>query len=112
MSVNYYVRQVGETGEGLHIGKHVGGREFLFRAHPTIRCCADWYEYLSQPAMEIVAESGYTVPLEEFWSKATTRPADVGGPHAMRSALPPWPRHDQFRDREHRGVPFADYEFC
>lgn len=113
MSVNYFALRPGEQGEGLHIGKHVGGREFLFRGHPDLGLVsADaWGEYLADPGVTILAESGYEVPVDEFMADATRRPAHVGGLHVMRLV---WNGYDEKRDdrwRDKRGCPFAGYEF-
>lgn len=113
MSVNYYAvtPETPEGDEGLHIGKHVGGLEFLFRAHRDLALVSvvAWREYLSQPGVRIVAEHGREESLEEFLADALKRPADVaGGERALGSRG----KAVSFRDHEARGVPFADYEFC
>lgn len=110
MSTNFYAvtPDTPEGNEGLHVGKSVGGKEFLFRAHRDLGLVtvAAWTEYLSRPNVKIMAESGYEVPAEEFMADATKRPAD----------LKPGEGHMWLRQavsfRAERGVPFADYEFC
>lgn len=110
MSVNYYARtpETPEAEEGLHIGKHVGGKEFLFRAHPDLGLVTveAWRTFLSRPGVTIVAEHGLIEPLEEFMAEATLRPAD-----AQSRGERLWPRQAA-SFRAERGVPFADYEFC
>lgn len=119
MGTNYYARttdDVAEGHEGLHIGKYSGGWDFLFQAHPDLGLndCESWFKHLSQPGVEIYAESGYTIPLDEFWTKATARPADVGGRHHMRSHADAWGwRRDPSNQwTDSHGHPFAAYEFC
>ncbi|MBB2749216.1 UNVERIFIED_ORG: hypothetical protein FHR35_009129 [Microbispora rosea subsp. rosea] len=110
MSINYYAvtPDTPQDEEGLHIGKHVGGKEFLFRAHPDLGLVtvAAWTEYLSRPDVKIMAESGYEEPVETFLADATQRPADLGPGQGHL-----WPRQG-VSFRAERGVPFADYEFC
>lgn len=122
MSVNYYARtaKTPEDEEGLHIGKHSGGWDFLFRAHRDLGLtdCESWKQYLTATGVEIVAESGYTVDFAEFWADALKRPADVGGLHVMRTHDSAWRDHpssfirpgDEWTD-EH-GHPFSAAEFC
>lgn len=112
MSTNYYAKTTADDGDGLHIGQHVGGAEFLFRAHPDLGLsdCEAWRRFLEKPGVHIVAEHGLVEPLEEFWPAVTARPADVGGLHWMRAR---WQGHregDQWRDIH--GHPFDAREFC
>lgn len=115
MSTNFYAvtPDTAPGDEGLHIGQHAAGNEFLFRAHPELGLtnCDAWYRYLSQGQIRIIAEYGVEESLTEFWRDATLRPADVGGPNVMRSR---WRgsahRKDEWTD-DH-GHPFANYEFC
>lgn len=113
MSTNYYAvtPETPEGDEGLHIGKHVGGREFLFQAHRDLGLVtvAAWREYLSRPGVKVMAESGYEEPLEEFMADATKRPADTQQAGERRI----YSRGEgvSFRDYDARGVAFADYDF-
>jgi len=114
MSTNYYVRDDEHATEpdGLHIGQHAKGNEFLFRAHPDLELtdCDAWRAYLDRPDVVIVAEYGVEVPLDQFWPHATARPAHVGGPNVMRSRQESAPRPNYSRDRH--GHPFHDGFFC
>ena len=115
MSVNYYAitPETPEGDEGLHIGKHVGGKEFLFRAHRNLGLVsvAAWREFLSRPGVRIVAEHGLEEPLDEFMADATKRPADAI--RAGERRMWDWERKAvTFRDDDARGVPFYDGEFC
>ena len=115
MSVNYYaITAEGEPdAEGLHIGQHAGGWEFLFRAHPKLglTTTAAWHAFLARPGVRIVAEHGGELALAEFWPDAIRRPAEAGGPNAMRSRFG-YGRHRSGESRDERGCPFAVYEFC
>lgn len=116
MSVNYYARTpTTPTGdEGLHIGQHAGRIEFLFRAHRDrgLTTVAEWSAYLQREEVTIVAESGYEVAFDEFWPKATARPADVGYPMSSRWE-PTWATPtDERQWRDEGGHPFVNYEFC
>ncbi|GGK61688.1 hypothetical protein Sme01_03520 [Sphaerisporangium melleum] len=110
MSVNYYAftSETPEDEEGLHIGKHVAGKEFLFRAHRDLGLVRveAWHEFLSKPGVVIRAEHGLEKAVEELMSDATKRPADAAA--AGEGHL--WPRR-AVSFRAERGVPFADYEF-
>ena len=92
--------------EGLHIGKHSGGWEFLWRAHPDLELTSAeaWYQFLAHPWVTIVAEYGVELTLSEFWEFAGKRPAQAGGLSKMSSG------HHQFRDK--LGFPFEVKEFC
>ena len=114
MSTNYYAitPETPEDDEGLHIGKHSGGREFLFRAHRDLGLVtvAAWTEFLSRPDVKVMAESGYEEPWEEFMADATRRPADAiaAGERRMWG----WERTAvSYRDDDARGVPFCEHEF-
>lgn len=125
MSTNYYARTANTPAddEGLHIGKHSGGWDFLFRAHRDLDLtdCESWKQYLTQPGVEIWTESGYTVDFDQFWASAVKRPADVGGLTVMRCHDDEWARNrrdgtsvsstDQQWTDTH-GHPFSAYEFC
>ncbi|WP_101790997.1 hypothetical protein [Nonomuraea indica] len=110
MSVNYYAvtPDTPEGDEGLHIGQHAGGWEFLFRAHPDLGLVSSeaWREYLSRPDVKILAESGYEVPVEEFMADATLRPAEARA-KGQRMRVRPRPSW-----ADDKGCPFADNEFC
>ncbi|MGW0200652.1 hypothetical protein [Nonomuraea sp. NPDC003201] len=92
MRTNYYAitPQTPEGDEGLHIGKHVGGREFLFRAHRDLGLVTveTWTAFLSRPGVRIVAEHGRDETIEEFMPEATKRPADATAAGERRL----WPR--------------------
>ncbi len=110
MSCNYYAftPETPKYGEGLHIGKHVAGKEFLFRAHRDLGLVTveAWREFLSRPGVVIRAEHGLEETVEEFMAEATKRPADAMA--AGEGHL--WPRQAA-SFRAERGVPFADFEF-
>lgn len=113
MSTNYYAvtPETPDGDEGLHIGKHVGGKEFLFRAHRDLGLVsvAAWRKFLSREDVKIMAEAGYEETLDEFMADATKRPADAMAAGEGRL----WPRTAvSFRDDDARGVPFYDGEFC
>jgi hypothetical protein len=111
MSTNYYAitPETSEGDEGLHVGKHVGGKEFLFRAHRDLGLVTveAWREFLSRPGVKIMAEAGYEEPLDEFMADATKRPADAIAAGERRM----WERK-AVSFRAERGVPFYDGEFC
>ena len=113
MSTNYYAvtPETPEGDEGLHIGKHAGGREFLFRAHRDLGLVtvAAWTEFLSHPDVKVMAESGYEVPVDEFMADATKRPADAIAAGERR--MWDWER-SAVSFRAECGVPFYDGEFC
>lgn len=86
MGTNYYAKRDDGSSdvEGLHIGKSSGGWEFLFRRHAGIAgSTVDWHNFLSQPDVHIHTDTGYIVPLADFWARATQRPQDVGGLHNL-----------------------------
>ncbi|MBG0818335.1 hypothetical protein [Planomonospora sp. ID82291] len=109
MSVNYYAITLGTdpAAEGLHIGKHTGGWEFLFRAHPDLglTTVAAWTAFLTAPGVVIRAEHGCTMSAEEFLAWATRRPAT--SPEPVRAHA----RH-HISFRAEGGVPFLDHAFC
>jgi hypothetical protein len=111
VSTNYYVitPETPSGDEGLHIGKHVNGREFLFRAHRDLGLVtvAAWDAFLSRPGVRIVAESGREETREEFLVDATKRPADATA--AGEGRLQP---RSAVSFRAERGVPFYEGEFC
>ncbi|MEV0994627.1 hypothetical protein [Nonomuraea sp. NPDC050202] len=113
MSVNYYAvtPETPEGDEGLHIGKHVGGKEFLFRAHRDLGLVtvAAWTKFLSREDVKVMAESGYEVPWQEFMADVTKRPADAI--RAGERRMSGWERK-AVSFRAERGVPFYDGEFC
>lgn len=121
MGTNYYAKAPGELGEGLHIGKHSGGWDFLFRAHRDkgLTDCEAWRELLSRPGVRIVAEYGVEYTLDEFWPDAVKRPADPGSgitqthDSCWRSARGPMreliARHHWI---DKHGHPFSEGEFC
>ncbi|GAA2679735.1 MULTISPECIES: hypothetical protein [Actinosynnema] len=103
---------------GLHIGCASAHWEFLFRAHPDegLVDCAAWRALLERPGVRIMAESGYEVPLEQFWPEAILRPAQApGGHHAMNSWSDQWRADRQPTGREHwtntHGHPFEARPF-
>lgn len=111
MSVNYFAFGPLPNGaaneEGLHIGQHAGGWEFLWRAHNTqgLICTDTWDRFLSREGVTIETEAGTVVPLADFWKHATLRPAEAK-PHSLRSratAVVDW--------RDRRGCPFRDGDF-
>jgi len=110
MSTNYYAHGPDLPEDGLHIGQHALGWEFLFRSHPKrdLSTVDAWYTLLSRPDVVIYAESGYGIPLGEFWADAVRRPAEVGGPHRMRARFGDRLRSDEHRDQ---GRPFLAAEF-
>ncbi|MFE2755431.1 hypothetical protein ACFXGA_25855 [Actinosynnema sp. NPDC059335] len=114
MSINFYLRTPHDApdAEGLHIGQDAARTQFLFRAHPAMGLTnADaWRSFLERPGMTIVSEYGAEYPLEEFWARATLRPADAGGPNAL---YPRWPAgaRGSREWNDAAGHPFADYEF-
>ncbi|MFD1546969.1 hypothetical protein [Nonomuraea guangzhouensis] len=113
MSTNYYAvtPDTPDGDEGLHIGKHVGGKEFLFRAHRDIGLVsvAAWREFLSREDVTIESESGYGVAWETFMADATKRPADAIT--AGEKRMWDWERK-AVSFRAERGVPFCESEFC
>lgn len=115
MSTNYYAvtPETPEGDEGLHIGQHVSGVEFLFQAHRDLglTSVAAWREFLSRPGVRIVAEHGLEETLEEFMADATLRPADTADRPFRQRIRARGKTSVTFRDYEARGVPFADYDF-
>ncbi|MBG0825917.1 hypothetical protein HS048_35170 [Planomonospora sp. ID91781] len=97
----------GPHEEGLHIGKHTGGWEFLFRAHPErgLTTVAAWTELLTAPGVVIRAEHGRTETAEEFLAWATRRPATSTEPMRAHAR-----QHISYRSEG--GVPFLDHPFC
>ncbi len=116
MSVNYYVSGPGiepaAPGDpGLHIGKHSGGLEYLFRGHPelNLQTVAQWREFVNQPGRQIIGEHHAPESAAEFFAMATRRPADP----LAQDQIPIRSRgHRYRRDMDARGVPFLDTEFC
>lgn len=109
MSTNYYAETPDTPAdeEGLHIGQHAGGWEFLWHAHNDLGliCTETWRKFLSRPGVSIVTEYGSTVRLDDFWKHATLRPAQAPA-HTLRS------RSDRdIRWRDGRGCPFDDRDF-
>ncbi|GGL55115.1 hypothetical protein [Planomonospora parontospora] len=109
MSINYYAITPGTdpAEEGLHIGKHSGGWEFLFRAHPDrgLTTVATWTELLTAPDVVIRDEHGRTETAEEFLAWAIRRPAT--SPEPMRAHAG---HHISYRDEG--GAAFLDHAFC
>ncbi|MGW6578877.1 hypothetical protein ACWF76_05630 [Streptomyces globisporus] len=111
MSTNYYAFGPFPGGdadsEGLHIGQHVGGWEFLWRAHdnPGVICTDTWRKFLDAPGVTIRTEAGVEVPLEDFWRHATLRPAQAGlyQMRARTRSIVDW--------RDQRGCPFSQADF-
>ncbi|MFI6030825.1 hypothetical protein [Amycolatopsis magusensis] len=115
MSINFYAKFPGDApeAEGLHIGLHVHGREFQFRGHRDrgLVTVAAWRDFLERPDVRIVDEYSAPHSLEEFWSRATLRPADIDGAvHMLRLRWQGTPRPGTWRDDG--GHAFAEYEFC
>lgn len=110
MSTNYYAKWPNQPAdeEGLHIGKHSGGCEFLWRAHKdlSIRSTQEWRRFLDHPWVTIVAEYGSEREFGDFWQLATT----PGGKPTQDQAVPEGYGYRTWRDAD--GYPFADYEFC
>lgn len=108
MSTNYYAKHPGDTSEGLHIGKHSGGWEFLFRAHPELGLVSteSWRRFLDHPWVTIVAEYGVETSADEFWE----------GVHRWHGARRPLSEQDvdlgPRRWRDDEGNQFLDVEFC
>lgn len=126
MGTNYYVTGPGtelteltESGPGLHIGKKSFGWDFLFRGHPDLglTTVAKWREFVSQPGREIISEYHAIEDVDEFFKMATERPADAQRrgarlrPHADETYFRQDRRYYHI-DRDARGCPFMDGEFC
>ncbi|MEU1787068.1 hypothetical protein ABZ553_14585 [Streptomyces sparsogenes] len=111
MSTNYFAFGPFPGGEadseGLHIGQHAGGWEFLWHAHNDhgLTCTDTWLRFLSREGVTIETEYGTVVPLTDFWKHATLRPAEAN-PHmsSRATAVVDW--------RDRRGCPFYDGDFC
>jgi hypothetical protein len=114
---NWYAKHPGQDAdaEGLHIGKHSGGWEFLFRAHPDfgLTSTTSWRQFLDHPWVTIVAEHGVTVTASEFWEYVAKWSTDRVRSQPIRDvagvSADYWTTR-QWRDVE--GFPFAAYEFC
>lgn len=119
MGTNYYARQPGETGEGLHIGKSSGGWDFLWRGHEDLNLVTRelWESWLKQPDITIVAEYGVEYTLTEFLERVVDeKPVDSVIQHAhywlrhSRDSLENSLNHSCWVDEN--GYPFCGLEFC
>ncbi|MET8336005.1 hypothetical protein [Streptosporangium canum] len=90
MTFNYYAvtSDTPADHDGLPIGQHAGGWEFLFRAYATrgLTTSEAWIAFLSRPEVTIRADNGDEMPVGEFMAWATTRPAQSAV--AMRERPP------------------------
>lgn len=88
-STHYYAKTTdSHAPHDLHIGQHVPGWEFLFRAHPDLGLTSTlaWRKYLEAPGVTIVTDGGFERTLAEFWPLATAW-TDRDGPVALRPNL-------------------------
>lgn len=130
MGTNYYARPkrawdddiaterpATDAYPAIHLGKHSGGWEFLFRAHPDLglTTVTDLERFLRHPWVMIEDENGVEYSVDEFLQMATTRSTSDQDPISVGDR----PRVDggdrDLIGRCHRdvdGYPFADYEFC
>ena len=108
MSTNYYAHGPDLPEDGLHIGQHSLGWEFLFCAHRDrgLISTHSWHTLLCLPGVEIRSEYGTRVPIGDFWADSTRR-ITFDGELTKRFYTP---QKDEFRDE--RGRPFLDADFC
>jgi hypothetical protein len=113
MSINYYARETDTPADedGLHVGLHNAGAEFLFRAHPDkgLTDCTAWLNFLSRPGVEIVTEYGAAEPLKTFWDSAMQRSAADGSGLRLRF---PGDHRRRGESLDSHGHPFLDEDFC
>jgi len=109
VTTNYYAHGPDLPEDGLHIGQHALGWEFLFRAHHDrgLTSAHSWYRQLCLPGVEIRSESGTRVPIGDFWADSTRRVTSDG---ELIKRFGVSHREDEFRDEHER--PFSAAEFC
>lgn len=115
MSTNYYAitPDTPEGDEGLHIGKHSDGWEFIWRGYEdlSLTSVGQWGYFLDYPHVTIVTEAGAEVSHPEFMTHAVRRPADAidAGERMQCHRVA---HGEQHRWRDASGNYFVDYEFC